>query len=143
MHTLATLTALFQLPYLQQQKYPQKQALAAKHIDGHFYAYSTTQVIELMNKVSLGLLQIGVKKGDKIALISYNNRPEWNIMDLAMQQIGVINVPVYPTISSKDYDYIFNDAEVKYCFVGHGDLLDKVREVTPAEVQAAARLSKS
>jgi long-chain acyl-CoA synthetase len=128
MNTLATLTTLFQLPYFQQNKYPQKQALAAKHIDGHFYAYSTAQVIELMNKVSLGLLQIGLKKGDKIALISYNNRPEWNIMDLAMQQIGVINVPVYPTISSKDYDYIFNDAEVKYCFVGHGDLLDKVRD---------------
>ena len=52
-------------------------------------------------------------------------------MDIGMSQIGVINVPVYPTISPKDYIYIFNDADIKYCFVGHGDLLDKVREAQP------------
>jgi long-chain acyl-CoA synthetase len=132
MTTLDTLEKLFELPYFQAKKYSQKQALAAKHIDGHFYSYSSAEVIANMNKISLGLLQIGLKKGDKIALISYNNRPEWNIVDLAMQQIGVINVPVYPTISAKDYEYIFNDAEVKYCFVGHGDLLDKVRQAQPA-----------
>jgi long-chain acyl-CoA synthetase len=132
MTTLDKLTRLFELPYFQANKYSQKQALAAKHIDGHFYSYSSAEVIANMNKISLGLLQIGLKKGDKIALISYNNRPEWNIVDLAMQQIGVINVPVYPTISAKDYEYIFNDAEVKYCIVGHGDLLDKVRQAQPA-----------
>ena len=70
---------------------------------------------------------MGVKQGDKIALISYNNRPEWNIMDMGMMQIGAINVPVYPTISASDYIYIFNDASVKYCIVGHGDLLEKVK----------------
>ncbi len=127
MNNLANLQRLFELPYFQQKKYPQKQAFAAKHVDGHFYSYSSDDIVELINKVSLGLLAIGLKKGDKVALISYNNRPEWNIMDLGMQQIGVINVPVYPTISAKDYTYIFTEAEVKYCFVGHGDLLQKVR----------------
>lgn len=131
MNTLDTLKTLFELPYFQANKYPQKQSLSAKHIDGFFYSYSSAEVVAAINKVSLGLLQIGLKRGDKIALISYNNRPEWNIMDLGMQQIGVINVPVYPTISPNDYEYIFNDAEVKYCFVGHGDLLDKVRQAQP------------
>jgi len=121
------LQRLFDLPYHQLEKFPQAQSLAAKHIKGHFYSYSTRQFVDLVNQVSLGLLQIGLKKGDKIATITYNNRPEWNILDLGMQQIGVINVPVYPTISSKDYVYIFNESQVKYCFLGHGDLLDKVK----------------
>lgn len=97
-------------------------------MEGHTYTYSTKEFVELADQVSLGLLQMGVKPGDKIALISYNNRPEWNILDIGMQQIGAINVPVYPTISPNDYIYIFNDASVKYCFLGHGDLLEKVRK---------------
>lgn len=117
---------LFDIPYYQLEKYPQKVAIGGKH-QGRISTYSTQELLDLVNQVSLGLLQIGLKPGDKVALISYNNRPEWNIMDLGMLQIGVINVPVYPTISPDDYVYIFNDSEVKYCFVGDGDLLDKVR----------------
>lgn len=124
-------TRLFDIPYCQRSQGALKAAIGGKHMQGHTYHYSTDEVIDLANQVSLGLLQIGVKPGDKIALISYNNRPEWNIMDIGMAQIGVINVPVYPTISPKDYVYIFNDASIKYCFVGHGDLLDKVCKAQP------------
>lgn len=118
---------LFDIPYYQQKNSPLKQSLGGMHVTGKNYSYSTDEFVKLANKVSLGLLQMGVKPGDKIALISYNNRPEWNIMDMGMMQIGAINVPVYPTISASDYIYIFNDANVKYCIVGHGDLLEKVR----------------
>ena len=118
---------LFDIPYYQQKNSPLKQSLGGMHVNGKNYSYSTDEFVKLVNKVSLGLLQMGVKPGDKIALISYNNRPEWNIMDLGMMQIGAINVPVYPTISPSDYVYIFNDANVKYCVVGHGDLLEKVK----------------
>lgn len=131
MSSLENLQTLFELPHFQLKNYPQQKALAAKHLDGHFYAYSSQDVIDLMNQLSLGLLQLGIKKDDKVALISYNNRPEWNIVDFALQQIGAISVPVYPTISTQDYNYIFSEAEVKYCFVGHGDLLDKVKGVQP------------
>lgn len=124
-------TRLFEIPYYQLKKGALSASIGGKHIEGHNYTYSTEEFINLANQVSLGLLQIGVKPGDKIALISHNNRPEWNIMDIGMSQIGVINVPVYPTISPKDYIYIFNDADIKYCFVGHGDLLDKVRKAQP------------
>jgi long-chain acyl-CoA synthetase len=118
---------LFDIPYYQQKNYPLKNSLTGLHVNGKTYNWSTDEVVRLVNKVSLGLLQMGVKPGDKIALISYNNRPEWNIMDLGMMQIGAVNVPVYPTISPSEYVYIFNDASVKYCVVGHGDLLDKVK----------------
>lgn len=124
-------TRLFDIPNHQLQTNPQNRFIGGKHMEGHTYTYSTKEFVDLANQVSLGLLQMGVKPGDKIALISYNNRPEWNILDIGMQQIGAINVPVYPTISPKDYIYIFNDASVKYCFLGHGDLLDKVRKAQP------------
>lgn len=124
-------TRLFDIPRHQLQTNPQSHFIGGKHLKGHNYGYSTEEFVDLANQVSLGLLQMGVKPGDKIALISYNNRPEWNILDIGMQQIGAINVPVYPTISPKDYIYIFNDASVKYCFLGHGDLLDKVRKAQP------------
>ncbi|MCH2045654.1 MAG: long-chain fatty acid--CoA ligase [Saprospiraceae bacterium] len=120
---------LFDIPYYQKEKYGGlAHSIGGKHMSNRVDKFSTDEFIELANKVSLGLWQIGLKPGDKIALISYNNRPEWNIMDIGMQQIGVVNVPVYPTISPSDYVYIFNDASIKYCFVGHGDLLDKVRK---------------
>ncbi|MFK7798992.1 MAG: long-chain fatty acid--CoA ligase [Aureispira sp.] len=125
-------TRLFDIPHYQLKNNPLSNFVGGKHMKGHNYHYSTKEFVELANQVSLGLLQMGVQPGDKIALISHNNRPEWNIMDIGMSQIGVINVPVYPTISPKDYVYIFNDAHIKYCFVGHGDLLDKVRKAQPS-----------
>jgi len=124
-------TRLFEIPYYQLEKGALAASIGGKHVKGHNYSYSTEEFIKLANQVSLGLLQIGVRPGDRIAMISHNNRPEWNIMDIGMSQIGVVNVPVYPTISPKDYIYIFNDAKIKYCFLGHGDLLDKVRKAQP------------
>lgn len=121
-------TRLFEIPYYQLEQGRLAASIGGKHIKGHNYSYSTEEFIKMANQVSLGLLQMGVKPGDKIALISHNNRPEWNIMDIGMAQIGVINVPIYPTISPKEYVYIFNDASIKYCFLGHGDLLEKVRK---------------
>lgn len=119
-------TRIFELPHKQLSEGNLNVSIGGKHIDGHNYSFSTKEFIRLSEELSLGLLQIGVKPGDKIAIISHNNRPEWNIVDMAISQIGAINVPVYPTISPREYIYIFNDASVKYCFIGHGDLLEKV-----------------
>ncbi len=88
--------------------------------------YSTGEVIEKSRKLASGLLELGIKKGDKIGIVVYKNRPEWVVTDLAIQYIGAIGVPMYPTISSREYEYIMNEAEVKVCFVGSGDLYDKV-----------------
>jgi long-chain acyl-CoA synthetase len=116
---------LFDFIHYQRAQFPQEKAFSHK-VGNDWVHYSTDKIIELANKVSCGLLQLGVKPGDKIALATYKNRVEWVIMDIGMGQIGAINVPVYPTISPSEYEYIFNDAEVKLAFVGAGDLYEKV-----------------
>ncbi len=123
-------TRLFEFIQYQKQNHPLERAFGHK-INGEWKYYSTDDIIEMANKVSRGLLKMGVEKGDRVAVIVYENRPEWVIMDIGIQQIGAINVPVYPTISSSDYEYIFNDASVQYCFVGIGDLYDKVAAAKP------------
>jgi len=98
------------------------------NIDGKWNFYSTSEVIEMSRKLASGLLDLGVHPGDKVGLVVYKNRPEWVIADLAIQYIGAIGIPMYPTISSREYEYIMNEAEVKVCFVGVGDLYDKVSQ---------------
>ncbi len=118
-------TRLFDFIYYQKENCPQEKAFGHK-INGEWKYYSTDQIIVMANQASRGLIKMGVHPGDKVALIVYKNRPEWVIMDIAIQQVGAINVPVYPTISPGEYEYIFNDAGVKVAFVGQGDLFEKV-----------------
>jgi long-chain acyl-CoA synthetase len=96
---------------------------------GDWVGLSTPEVSELGNKLSAKLLSMGVGAGDKIAMISSTNRTEWVLADYAMAQIGAINIPIYPNISSDDYAYIMNHAEVKFCFVSDIKVLEKVREI--------------
>lgn len=87
------------------------------------YTFKETQ--QEADRVSQLLINLGLQKDDKVAIIS-TNRTEWNLVDLGSQQIGLINVPMYPTISEKDYEFIFNDAGVQYAFVGDADILKRV-----------------
>jgi len=119
-------TRLFDFIHYQQANFPQKKAVGGQNAHGQWVYYSTAEIIAKANQVSRGLLKLGVQPGDKIASVVYKNRPEWVMLDIGIQQIGAINVPVYPTISPAEYEYIFNDASVKYCFAGTGDLYDKV-----------------
>ena len=124
-----TVTRLFDIPYYQLKNKPQEVAFASKsYMHGTWDTFSTQQYIEHINIISRGLLRLGVKPGDKIALIS-NNRHEWNMMDMGIMQIGAIGVPVYPTISQEDYKYIFNHSEVKYCFLSCEEIYLKVKAV--------------
>jgi len=120
-------TRLFDIPYFQLEKFPQDDSLATK-IDGKWVKTSTKSFVDQAVMVSKALVEAGIKPNDKVSMIS-NNRPEWNIVDVGIQMSGAISVPIYPTISPKDYEYILNDAEVKICFVSSTDLLDKVNEV--------------
>ncbi len=97
-------------------------------VNGTWKKYSTKEVVDLVDKVSLGLIAMGVKKDDKIAIIS-GNRPEWNMVDMGVLQLGAQDVPMYPTISAEDYAYILNDANVIYVFVEDEELLGKVQQV--------------
>ena len=124
-----SVTRLFDIPYHQLENYPQEVAFASKsYMHGTWDSFSTEQYVNHINIVSRGLLRLGVKPGDKIALIS-NNRHEWNMMDMGIMQIGAIGVPVYPTISHDDYKFIFNHSEIKYCFVSCEEIFLKVKAI--------------
>ena len=94
------------------EKYPDQQVALAGKKDGDWRKYSIKEYIDLTNKLSYALIELGIEEGDKVAFI-VSNRPEWNIIDMAVMQIGAINVPIYPTISQEDYHYILNDCEAK------------------------------
>jgi long-chain acyl-CoA synthetase len=112
----------------QLQNFPQTDCLAAKE-NGTWVKYSTQDVQDKANQISLGLLKLGIGKNDKVAIISFN-RPEWVFADFGIQQLGAISVPMYPTITVEDYRYIFNDAEVKVIFVSDAELYNKVSAAT-------------
>lgn len=121
------LKRLFDTPYYQLENRPKADALTAKE-NGKWVKYSIQEFIEKANLISKGLLKLGIQPGDKIGMIS-NNRPEWNISDIGILQIGAIDVPIYPTISEDDYRYIFNHAELKICFVSDQELFQKVMNI--------------
>lgn len=119
------ITRIFDLLRNYSEKYQKPDALSSK-VDGAWKSYSTNDFIERANLTSLGLLQLGIKKGDKIATIS-NNRPEWNFLDFGMQQVGAVHVPIYPTISDHDLEFILEDAEITYIVVSSRELYEKVK----------------
>ena len=126
---MTSVTRLFDFPYYQKEKYDLQRALVSKK-NGQWVATSTQEYLDKANSISRGLLRLGVKKDDKIALISMTNRTEWNIMDIGVLQIGAQTVPIYPTISEDDYEYVLNHSEAKYCFVSCDEVLKKVLAIS-------------
>ena len=96
---------------------------------GHRVTYSTAQFVDEMDAVSRGLIALGMQAEEKVALISHNNRCEWNIMDHGIMQAGGIDVPIYPTMTEEDYKYILTHSGAKYCFVSNAELHAKVMAV--------------
>ena len=97
--------------------------------DGKWVSLSTHDFFEKVQIVSRKLIEIGIKKGDKIALISTQNRTEWCIVDNSILQIGGVTVPIYPTISEKEFQYVLNHSESKICFVSDKDVFDKIHKI--------------
>ncbi|MFD2828497.1 AMP-dependent synthetase/ligase [Leeuwenhoekiella polynyae] len=119
---------LFDFPYHQLEQYNLKEALVTKY-NGKWVATTTQSYIDQANAISRGLLKLGVKPNDKVAVISSTNRTEWNIMDIGILQLGAQNVPIYPTISEEEYEYVLNHSESIYCFVSDKEVLDKVNAI--------------
>lgn len=119
---------LFDFPYYQLQQYPQQKALNTKY-NGQWKATSTQEYIDKANAISRALIQLGVKPNDKVALISTNNRTEWNVCDIGIMQTGAQDVPIYPTISKDEYEYVLNHSESVYCFVSDKEVYDKVMAI--------------
>ena len=123
---MITISRLFDLPYYQQEKYTNiPDALVSKQ-NGVWIKTSTQEYIDKANAVSRALLKIGVQKDDKIAIISTTNRTEWHIIDIGALQTGAQTVPIYPTITEVDYEYILKHSGAIYCFVSDVEVLKKV-----------------
>lgn len=105
------------------KEYKKDIMVAGRSKDG-WKTYSTDDFIEIVDNISKGLLAKGIEKGDRVAIMS-GNRPEWNFIDFACNQLGIATVPLYPTLSNQDLIYILNDAGAKMLFVSNEELSKK------------------
>ena len=120
-------TRLFDiLPYVV-ETYPEQEVALAGKQNGKWRKYSMQEYIETADNLSFGFIHLGIEKEDKIAIISHN-RPEWNMLDMAIMQVNAIAVPIYPTISEEEYRHILNHAEIT-CLLVEENLLHKVVNV--------------
>jgi long-chain acyl-CoA synthetase len=125
---MKAITRLFDFPYYQLEHHPLEAALVTKS-NNSWVKTSTQEYLDKANAFSRALLRLGIQKHDKIAVISSTNRTEWNIVDIGILQVGAQNIPIYPTISADDYEYVLNHSESIYCFVSCSDVLEKINKV--------------
>jgi long-chain acyl-CoA synthetase len=128
-------TRLFDCIEYQLANFPKEDMLAAKEEGGTWKKYSTQEVKSIVDKLATGLLHLkmspndmSVEGRDKIAILS-NNRPEWIFLDLAVQQAGLVLVPIYPTINVNELEFVLNDAAIKLVFVSDQELYEKVQSI--------------
>ncbi|WP_281542822.1 AMP-dependent synthetase/ligase [Maribacter aestuarii] len=126
------MTRLFDLLDYQLENTPLEASISGRDNSGNWQSYSTQELKDAANKAGAGLLKLGLVPGDKVAIVAYKNRPEWVIMDYAIQMAGMISIPLYPTISVSEYEYILTEAEVKAAFCGGLDLYDKLSKTQKA-----------
>ncbi|MGB2143053.1 MAG: AMP-dependent synthetase/ligase [Flavobacteriaceae bacterium] len=122
------ITRLFDFAHFQLETHNLDAALISKK-DGEWVKTSSKEYLNKANALSRALLKMGVQKNDKIAVISTTNRTEWCIVDIGVLQVGAQNIPIYPTISSEDYEYVLNHSEAVYCFVSDEEVYNKVLKV--------------
>jgi long-chain acyl-CoA synthetase len=120
------ISRVFDLLEYQSIHFPKRDALAAKEYGG-WVTYSTQDFIDASNRIALGLQELGIGAGDKVAIIS-PNRPEWNFVDFGIQKIGAVSVPMYPTLTIDDFTYIIEHSEAKLIFVANEELHQKVNQ---------------
>jgi long-chain acyl-CoA synthetase len=127
---MVRITRIFDLLQHYNEKYSDLPIAFAGKVNGVWKSYSSRQYIDIANTLSRGLVAMGIGKGDKIATI-IDNCPEWNFFDMAIMQIGAVQVPIYPTISEANYEYIFREAEVKYIIVSNKEIFEKIFNILP------------
>ena len=123
-----TPTRLFEFIEYQNEHAPLEKSFTTKY-NGKWESLSTENFISQSRAISRALVGLGIKAGDKIAMISSNNRSEWSVIDVGLLTLGAVNIPIYPTISSKDYEYILNHSESIYCFVSDQEVYEKVKSI--------------
>lgn len=107
--------------------FPRKDAIGGKN-GNDWYTFSTEEYYQKAHQFALGMMAMGIQKGDKVATVT-NNRPEWNFADMGLAMIGAVHVPIYPTIGEEEYSYILKHSESKYLIVGDAKLFEKLKPV--------------
>jgi len=103
--------------------------LARREDKKNWKRYSSEDFKKTSDHLSAGLLKAGLQPGDKVAIISTTNRPEWHFVDRATLQTGIVNVPIYPTISPNEYEYILHHSDIKIIFLSDKMLYRKIRQI--------------
>lgn len=125
---MTSISRIFDIPYYQKEQYNINDAFAVKR-DGEWFTTSSESYINKANQISRALIAKGIQPNDKIAIITSTNRTEWHILDIGILQVGAQNIPIYPTISEQEYEYILNHSEAKVCFVSDAEVLQKLKTV--------------
>jgi len=118
-------TRIFEILDKISQESPKEINLAVKR-NGKWDTFSTEEYFQNVNFVSYALLELGLKKGDKVSSVS-NNRPEWNFLDMALAQIGAVHVPIYPTVSEESFKHIFTHSESRILVLGTKTLYNMIK----------------
>ena len=119
---------LFDFITYQKDHAPLKNSFTTKY-DGKWESISSEMFCEQAEQISNALIELGIEPQDKIAMITSSNRTEWSLMDVGLLAVGAVNVPIYPTIASADYEYILKHSESQYCFVSDHEVYDKVMAI--------------
>lgn len=123
-------TRIFDILDVYTEKWPEQKVALAKKENGTWIKYSPEQYQEISRKLAYAFIELGIQPNDKVAIIS-NNRPEWNMIDMAVQQIGAIIVPIYPTISTEDYLFTINNCEARLVILEGISVMNKIEEIRP------------
>lgn len=118
---------IFDFITLYKEKYAKDIMVAGRDSSGNWKTYSTKEYTDAIDSLSRALLKLELKKGDRVGIMS-GNRPEWNLVDFACNQIGLATVPLYPTLSAQDLSFIVNDSDVKVLFVSSKELTDRIEQ---------------
>ncbi|TCD02569.1 AMP-dependent synthetase/ligase [Pedobacter psychroterrae] len=122
------ITRVFDLLQYNLENFPKEEFVSGK-VHGEWNKYSTRAFCEKVDAMSRGLIGINVGKASRVAVMSAN-RPEWNIADFAIMQIGAYQIPLYPTLAEHDIKFILENAEVTVVFVADELLYAKITAVT-------------
>jgi len=135
-------TRLFEILEYQNHRYPQSIALAGRE-NGIWRRWSTAEVLAERDRLSAGLLHLGLQKGDRVGMLAHCGSPQWAIADAAMLQIGIIPVPMHSTARPDEMIQIAQDAGLRACWVSNAAMLEKLQavEINPEYLLGLAALA--
>ncbi|MCL2040832.1 MAG: long-chain fatty acid--CoA ligase [Bacteroidales bacterium] len=122
------ISRLFDILENYQEKFPNQEVALAGKQGKEWQKYSLQEYIDAVTDLSYAMIELGIAPDDKVAIIA-NNRPEWNMLDMAIMQIGAVTVPIYPTITEADYLYILNHCEAKMIILEGGEVMEKIENI--------------